>query len=153
VVSTTPRPLYPGKRPGTHCIGSWVGEKSRSHRDSIPGPPSPQPVAIPTELSRPPPTQTVRFNPILTAKLLFYHFPRCAIAPSRLVQDSTGQVISQTHRPLHDNRRHSSQQARGRRLTPYAQPLFNPTFPDFPTAYLERSQVCRDLFKIKATCK
>jgi hypothetical protein len=44
VISTTPRPLYPRKRPGTHCIGGWVGpragldvcEKSRPHRDSIP---------------------------------------------------------------------------------------------------------------------
>ena len=34
----------PGKRPGTHCIGGWVGpragldgcEKSRPHQDSIP---------------------------------------------------------------------------------------------------------------------
>jgi len=37
-----------GKRPGTHCIGGWVGPranldecgKSRPHRDSIPGPSS-----------------------------------------------------------------------------------------------------------------
>jgi hypothetical protein len=48
VVSTTPRPLYPRERRGTHCIGGWVGprvgldvcEKSRPHRDSIPGPSS-----------------------------------------------------------------------------------------------------------------
>jgi hypothetical protein len=40
VVSTTPRPLYPRDRPGTHCTGGWVGpragldiyEKSRPHR-------------------------------------------------------------------------------------------------------------------------
>jgi hypothetical protein len=25
VVNATPRPLYPRKRPGTHCIGDWVG--------------------------------------------------------------------------------------------------------------------------------
>jgi hypothetical protein len=39
----------PEKRPGTHCIGGWVGpragldgcEKSRPHQDSIPGPSSP----------------------------------------------------------------------------------------------------------------
>ena len=45
VVSTTPRPLYPRERPGTHCTGGWVGPragldgcgKSRPHRDSIPG--------------------------------------------------------------------------------------------------------------------
>jgi hypothetical protein len=47
VVSITPRPLYPRKRPGTHCTGGWVGpracldvcEKSRPYRDSIPRPP------------------------------------------------------------------------------------------------------------------
>ena len=49
VVNVTPRPLYPQKRPGTHCTGGWVGlrvsldrcGKSRSHRDLIPGPSSP----------------------------------------------------------------------------------------------------------------
>jgi hypothetical protein len=49
VVSTTPRPLYPWEKPGTHCTGGWVGpragldvcEKSRPHRDLIPGPSSP----------------------------------------------------------------------------------------------------------------
>jgi hypothetical protein len=49
LVNTTPRPLYPRDRPGTHCTGVWVGlragldvcEKSRPHRDSIPGPSSP----------------------------------------------------------------------------------------------------------------
>jgi hypothetical protein len=61
VVSTTPRPLYPREWPGTHCTGGWVGpragldrcEKSRPHRDSIPGPSIPYPVAIPTELPGP----------------------------------------------------------------------------------------------------
>jgi hypothetical protein len=45
LVSTTPRPFYPRERPGTHSTGGWVGpragldvcEKSRPHRDSIPG--------------------------------------------------------------------------------------------------------------------
>jgi hypothetical protein len=44
-----PAALPPGKRPGTHCTGGWVGPtagldgygKSRPHRDSIPGPPTP----------------------------------------------------------------------------------------------------------------
>jgi hypothetical protein len=61
VVSTTPRPLYPRERSGAHCTGSWVGpragldvyEKSHPHRDSIPGPSSPQPVARPPELPGP----------------------------------------------------------------------------------------------------
>jgi hypothetical protein len=46
VVSTTHRPLYPRERPGARCTGGWVGpraglrvcEKSRPHRDTIPGP-------------------------------------------------------------------------------------------------------------------
>jgi hypothetical protein len=49
VVSTTPRPPYPRERPGTNCTGGWVGlragldacEKSRPHRNSIPGQSSP----------------------------------------------------------------------------------------------------------------
>ena len=61
-VSTTLRPLYPRERPGTHCTGGCLGPrasldgcgKSRPHRDSIPGPSSPERVAIPTGLSRPP---------------------------------------------------------------------------------------------------
>jgi hypothetical protein len=48
-VSITPRPLYSQERPGTHCTGGWVGpradldvnEKSRPHRDAIPGSSSP----------------------------------------------------------------------------------------------------------------
>ena len=28
VVSTTPQPLYPRERPGTHCIGGWVGPRA-----------------------------------------------------------------------------------------------------------------------------
>ena len=42
-----PAALPPGKRPGTHCIGGWVGPMGRfeqvrkiSHRDSIPRPSS-----------------------------------------------------------------------------------------------------------------
>jgi len=52
-----PAALYPRKKPGTHCIGSWVGPRAglggcgkfRPHRDSIP---RPYRVAIPTELPR-----------------------------------------------------------------------------------------------------
>jgi hypothetical protein len=28
VASTTPRPLYPRERPGTHCTGGWVGPRA-----------------------------------------------------------------------------------------------------------------------------
>ena len=51
VVSTMPRPLYPCERPGTYCIGGWVGPRDRSGRvrkiSSPPGfdPRTVQPVA------------------------------------------------------------------------------------------------------------
>jgi hypothetical protein len=53
-----PRPLYPGKNPvpivyktGWASEPVWTGaENLGPHRDSIPGPSSPQRVAIPTEL-------------------------------------------------------------------------------------------------------
>jgi hypothetical protein len=56
-----PTALAPGMRPVTHCTRGWVGPrvgldgcgKSRPRRDSIPGPPSPWPVAIPTKLLLP----------------------------------------------------------------------------------------------------
>jgi hypothetical protein len=59
MVNATPRPLYPRERPGTLCI-DYVGPRdllngwriSRLHRDPIPGPSSPQRVAIKTEISR-----------------------------------------------------------------------------------------------------
>jgi hypothetical protein len=62
VVSTTPHTLYPRERPSTQRTGSWVSlvavlvehGKSRPHRNSIPGPSSPLPVAILNTLSRPP---------------------------------------------------------------------------------------------------
>ena len=49
VVNSTPRPLYPRERPGTHCIGDWVGPragldrcgKPLPDRHWIPGPSSP----------------------------------------------------------------------------------------------------------------
>jgi hypothetical protein len=28
VVNATPRPFYPRKKPGTHCIGGWVGPRA-----------------------------------------------------------------------------------------------------------------------------
>ena len=28
VVDATPRPLYPRERPGTHCIGGWLGPRA-----------------------------------------------------------------------------------------------------------------------------
>jgi hypothetical protein len=56
-----PTALYPRERLGIHCTEGWVVAragldrcgKSRLYRDSIPGPSSPYPVAIPTELPGP----------------------------------------------------------------------------------------------------
>ena len=55
-----PAILYSRERPGTHYTGGWVGpragldgRKISPHRDSIPGPSSPQSVAMPTELPGP----------------------------------------------------------------------------------------------------
>ena len=28
VVNVTPWPFYPQKRPGTHCVGGWVGPRA-----------------------------------------------------------------------------------------------------------------------------
>jgi len=61
VVNATPWLLYRKERPGTHCVGGWVGpragldgcRKSRPHQDSTPRPSSPKQVAIPTTLCRP----------------------------------------------------------------------------------------------------
>jgi hypothetical protein len=49
VVDSTPRPLYPRERLGTHCIRGWLGPRAglngcgkfALHRVSIPGPSSP----------------------------------------------------------------------------------------------------------------
>jgi hypothetical protein len=43
VVNANPNPLYTRERPGTHCIGGWLGPragldgygKSRPHRDAL----------------------------------------------------------------------------------------------------------------------
>ena len=59
MVNATPRPLYPQERPGTHCIGGWVGLRAgldgcgKSRPTTGIRSSSPQRVAIPTELSRP----------------------------------------------------------------------------------------------------
>jgi hypothetical protein len=55
-----PAALYPQERPGTHCIGGWVGPRaslngcglSRPQQYSIPGLSSQQWIATPTDLSR-----------------------------------------------------------------------------------------------------
>jgi hypothetical protein len=64
VVNFTPRPLYSGEWPRTHCTEGWLDSrtglgrcgKSHRHRHSIPGPSSPWRVPIPTALS-----QTIKF--------------------------------------------------------------------------------------------
>ena len=55
-VNTKLRPFRPPERPGTRCVGGWVGTglegcvKYRSHWDWIPGPSSQERLAIPTAL-------------------------------------------------------------------------------------------------------
>jgi hypothetical protein len=75
VLIATPRPLYPLEKADSHCIGGWVGlragldgcGKSRSHRDSILQPSSPQRGAISTELSQPRNTRETELNCIMIA--------------------------------------------------------------------------------------
>ena len=55
----SPAALPPGKRPGTHCVGGWVGPraglhgcgKSFPHLDLIPGQSGLQRISIPTILT------------------------------------------------------------------------------------------------------
>ena len=92
-VSTTPRPLYPWKRPGTHCTGSWVVPragldgwgKSRLYRNSIPGRSGPWRIAVPTELSQPP-------NPGF-ATTLFHIIQVKFSTPYRLAPQAAAQVV------------------------------------------------------------
>ena len=66
----SPAALYPGERLRTHFTGGWVGPraglsscgKSLLYRDSILLLSSPQPVVIPTELSRPTTSCKVRLK-------------------------------------------------------------------------------------------
>jgi len=41
VVNATPPPLYPRKRPGTHCIGGWVGPRAGLDEGKKSPPPPP----------------------------------------------------------------------------------------------------------------
>ena len=36
MANATPRPLYPGERPGTHCMGGWVGHRAGLRKISPP---------------------------------------------------------------------------------------------------------------------
>ena len=83
------RTALPQERLGAHCTVGWVVPraglegwgKSRSHRYSIPGPPRPQLVAIPTTLARP--TTDLTRAKVLTALVPSYQF------------DTTSEVHSQ----------------------------------------------------------
>ena len=78
VISAKSRPLHPRKSHCTHCTGGWVCPrpcldgcgKSRSHRDSIPGPSSPYRVAIPFTLS---PAATRSINQLIYLQHDKYH--------------------------------------------------------------------------------
>jgi hypothetical protein len=66
------QPFYPLERPGTHCIGGWVGPsagrdrcgKTCPHRIWSPGPFSRQRVAMPAELTRPDVSNCMTYNPL-----------------------------------------------------------------------------------------
>ena len=48
VINATPRPFYPRERPGTHCMGGWVGRFGQVRKISPPprfDPRTVQPVA------------------------------------------------------------------------------------------------------------
>jgi hypothetical protein len=93
--TATPHPLYPLKDPvvivqetGLASARVWMGmEILFPHRDSIPGPASTYQVAVPTELSRPPPQNIYRLFIILVSFCrTFYftrklHFPNWRYAP------------------------------------------------------------------------
>jgi hypothetical protein len=69
--------------------GLNVCEKSRPHRDLIPGPSSPQPVAVPTELPGPPNLDVVTVhkwpnNGLLPPLFIFSHIPTCPGSYPRL---------------------------------------------------------------------
>jgi hypothetical protein len=53
VFSTTPRPLYPRERPGTHCTGGWVGPRAGLDVCGIRSPDRPARSQSLTELSGP----------------------------------------------------------------------------------------------------
>ena len=75
VIDATPRPLYFRKRPGTHCIGGWVGHRAGLEgvenlaHISIQTPDSPNRSKSPYRLSYPGPQfYTVKYKPQSTGK-------------------------------------------------------------------------------------
>jgi hypothetical protein len=100
-----PAALPPGKRPGTYCTYGWVSPraglgrcgKSCSHRESIPGPSSPQRIAIPTELSRP-----ARWTPSCTIICTHTQFRLAPVLPKRNYWVSRGVTTSEN---IHNRRR------------------------------------------------
>ena len=99
-----PGSLYTRQRAGTHYTGGWVGPragldrcgKSRSHPDSLPGPSSPWPVAIQTELPGPRSVQERSWNATGNAmfflwKHLFWHSV-CAAIPYQLFKFKNADV-------------------------------------------------------------
>ena len=75
VVNATPRPLYPRERPGTHCIGGWVGP--RAGLDGC-GKSRPQPVASRyTDWAIPAPTLTSKTIKNFQCLLIKHWQSRC----------------------------------------------------------------------------
>jgi len=89
-----PNILPPGKTPGTLCTGGWVGprdgldgwRKSRSHRDSIPGP---------SNLYRPvKPTATCLYYNEEIIRCI-QHKGRCVFAITTIISRYTTHFVSQ----------------------------------------------------------
>ena len=95
-----PAALYLREKPGTHFIGGWLGpragldgRKISPHRDSIPGPSSPQSIAI---------------SQGLTAQVFSTRFHEHT-QTHHIQQDSSEGVIGSSQRPLPDNTQHSEE--------------------------------------------
>jgi hypothetical protein len=120
VINNTPRPLYPWERPGTHCIGGWVGsragldgcEKPLPHRDSIPGLCSPQRVARYTyyAISAPPRHRVIRkcSTPWSQLYTVYFFLSLWRLLPlilvRNLIRDMLGAVLL-CHQSYTNNRR------------------------------------------------
>jgi hypothetical protein len=97
---STPRPgrFTLGKDPVPNCIRGWMGsragldgcEKSRPHRDSIPGPSSAWRVAMPTEPSRP----TSRTHTVV-------HFPSTALSHGTRLDQTDAYTLCDAEYLLH----------------------------------------------------
>jgi len=75
VVNATPRPLYPPERPGTHCIGGWVGPRAgRDGCENLAPPTGFDPQIVQPVASR---TGYCKVLGVLSTRLFFRPSRRC----------------------------------------------------------------------------